>query len=230
MSLPVVNLDVELERILNEEFECIKDSNGKLLIRPDKIGKIGEYIFHLILTKYFDYTCVIPKFRTITDRNMSAFGIDTLFYDSKNGDILFGEAKFSKNLNNGITLVNRSLKEYEQNINEEYLLILSNDCFKLNCIFLDKYKDTIEVCRTFEEFIKEANINSIVIPIFIAHGNKKTDNVAEIINKLGSIKKEKMLGLNTKYLIISLPVIDKDRFAEYAIRMAVNKKNEYESK
>ena len=66
---------------------------------------------------------------------MSAFGIDTLFYDDKKSEILFGEAKFSKKLGNGVTLVNRSLKEYEQNIKEEYLLVLSNDNFKLNSSF-----------------------------------------------------------------------------------------------
>ena len=53
---------------------------------------------------------------------MSAFGIDTLFYDDEKSEILFGEAKFSKKLKNGVSLVNRSLKDYEQNIKEEYLL------------------------------------------------------------------------------------------------------------
>jgi hypothetical protein len=138
MKLPIVDLDEELEKILNEEYECSKDYNGKVLVGLDKIGKIGEYIFHLLLTRYFGYRCIIPKFRTITDRNMSAFGIDTLFYDDKKSEILFGEAKVSKKLVNGVTLVNSSLKEYEQNIKEEYLLVLSNDNFKLNSSFLSE--------------------------------------------------------------------------------------------
>lgn len=229
-KIPVTDIDSDIERIISEEYECLKGDDGKLLIKPDKIGKIGEYIFHLLLTKYFGYKCIIPKFRITTDRNMSAFGIDTLFYDDVNSELLFGESKFSKTLNNGVELVNRSLKEYEQNIREEYLLVLSNDNLKLNDTFIDEYQNTIELCATFEEFIKESNINTIVIPIFIAHGGGNKNKIEEILNHLEKIKRKDMLGINTKYLIISLPVIDKDKFIEIAIRMVVNKSNEYKNK
>lgn len=229
-KIPVTDFDSEIEKILNEEYDCLKSDDGKLLIKPDKIGKIGEYIFHLLLTKYFGYKCIIPKFRITTDRNMSAFGIDTLFYDNLNRELLFGESKFSKTLNNGVELVNRSLKEYEQNIREEYLLVLSNDNLKLNTTFLDEYQNTIEVCTTFEEFIKKSNINTIMIPIFIAHGGSNKEKIEEILNHLEKIKRNNMLGINTKYLIISLPVIDKEKFIEIAIRMAVSKSNEYKNK
>lgn len=230
MKIPIVDLDDELESILGEEYECLKDSDDKFLIKPDKIGKIGEYIFHLILTRYFGYKCIIPKFRITTDRNMSAFGIDTLFYDDEKSEILFGEAKFSKKLKNGVSLVNRSLKDYEQNIKEEYLLVLSNENFNLNSSFLNKYKDTIEVCRTFEDFIKESNINSVIIPIFIAHGDGNKEKIEKFLDRLNSVNSNKMLGLETKYLLISLPVIDKKKFVDFAIRMAVNKAREYECK
>lgn len=230
MKLPIVDLDEELEKILNEEYECSKNYNGKVLVGLDKIGKIGEYIFHLLLTRYFGYRCIIPKFRTITDRNMSAFGIDTLFYDDKKSEILFGEAKVSKKLVNGVTLVNSSLKEYEQNIKEEYLLVLSNDNFKLNSSFLSRYKDTIDVCRTFEDFVKESNITSIVIPIFIAHGDGNTDKIESFLDRLNSVNTDEMLGLETRYILISLPVIDKEKFVDFAMRMAVNKAHEYEQK
>ena len=228
MKIPVVNLDDELERILGEEYECLRDSDGKFLIKQDKMGKIGEYIFHIILTRYFGYKCIIPKFRTTTDRNMSAFGIDTLFYDDEKSEILFGEAKFAKNLKNGVSLVNRSLRRYEQNIREEYLLVLSNEGYNLNSSFLNKYKDTIEVCRTFEDFIKESNTNSVIIPIFIAHGDGNKEKIEKFLDRLTSVNK--ILGLETKYLLISLPVIDKEKFVDFAIRMAVNKAREYESK
>ena len=124
---------------------------------------------------------------------MSAFGIDTLFYDDKKSEILFGEAKFSKKLGNGVTLVNRSLKEYEQNIKEEYLLVLSNDNFKLNSSFLSRYKDAIDVCRTFEDFVKESNITSIVIPIFIAHGDGNKDKVESFLDRLNRVNTDKIL-------------------------------------
>lgn len=229
-KIPVIDLDDEIEKILNEEYECLKGEDGKLLIKPDKIGKIGEYIFHLLLTKYFGYECIIPKFRITTDRNMSAFGIDTLFYDNKKREILFGEAKFPKTLKNGVGLVNCSLKGYEQNMREEYLLVLSNDNLMLNSSFLNEYKDTIDVCKTLEEFIKESNTTTVVIPIFIAHGGDYKGRVEKIFNTLKRIKKCEMLGLTTKYLIISLPIIDKEKFTEIAIRTAVSKSNEYKQK
>ncbi|WP_064590276.1 Hachiman antiphage defense system protein HamA [Streptobacillus moniliformis] len=229
MKMPTVDLNDELDKIL-EGHIGFKDSEGKFLIKQDKIGKIGEYIFHLILTRYFGYKCIIPKFRITTNRNMSVFGIDTLFYDDKKNEILFGESKFSNKLKDGIDLVNRSLKNYEKSIKEEYLLVLSNDSFNLNSDFLKKYKDTIELCGTFEDFIKESNIDSIIIPIFIAHGDGNKEKIEKFLCRLNKIKSNKILKLNTKYLLISLPVIDKEKFIALAIRMVVNKFHEYELK
>lgn len=230
MKIPVGNVDEELVKILSEEYECIKGDNGEYLIKQDKGGKIGEYIFHLLLTKYFNYTCIIPKFCISTDRNMSVYGIDTLFYDEKKSEILFGEAKFSNRFSNGIKLINKSLKEYEQNIKEEFLLVLSNDSYKLNESFKSRHKEKIDECFTFEEFIEEANLTTIVIPIFIAHGDGKRNTVEKFMKKLNSIKTKDMFGMNTKYMLISLPVIDKDKFIEFAIKMAVKKSHEYKEK
>lgn len=230
MKIPVGNVDEELVKILSEEYECIKGDNGEYLIKQDKSGKIGEYIFHLLLTKYFNYTCIIPKFCISTDRNMSVYGIDTLFYDEKKSEILFGEAKFSNRFSNGVKLINKSLKEYEQNIKEEFLLVLSNDSYKLNESFKSRHKEKIDECFTFEEFIEEANLTTIVIPIFIAHGDGKKNTVEKFMKKLNSIKTKDMFGMNTKYMLISLPVIEKDKFIEFAIKMAVKKSNEYKEK
>lgn len=230
MKIPVGNVDEELVKILSEEYECIKGDNGEYLIKQDKSGKIGEYIFHLLLTKYFNYTCIIPKFCISTDRNMSVYGIDTLFYDEKKSEILFGEAKFSNRFSNGVKLINKSLKEYEQNIKEEFLLVLSNDSYKLNESFKSRHKEKIDECFTFEEFIREANLTTIVIPIFIAHGDGKKDTVEKFMKKLNSIKTKDMFGMNTKYMLISLPVIEKDKFIEFAIKMAVKKSHEYKEK
>ena len=230
MKIPVGNVDEELVKILSEEYECIKGDNGEYLIKQDKSGKIGEYIFHLLLTKYFNYTCIIPKFCISTDRNMSVYGIDTLFYDEKKSEILFGEAKFSNRFSNGVKLINKSLKEYEQNIKEEFLLVLSNDSYKLNESFKSRHKEKIDECFTFEEFIKEANLTTIVIPIFIAHGDGEKNTVEKFMKKLNSIKTKDMFGMNTKYMLISLPVIEKDKFIEFAIKMAVKKSHEYKEK
>ena len=98
--------------VLGDEYEFIS-VNGQTLIQNDKIGKIGEYIFHLLLSDYYGIHCIIPKFRCATDRNMSVFGIDALFYNSETKSIYFGESKVCKTIDNAISLINHSFANYE---------------------------------------------------------------------------------------------------------------------
>lgn len=221
----------EVISILNEEYDLI-DKNGKLVVQNDKVGKIGEYIFHLILTNYFHLDCILPKFKCTTDRNMSVFGIDTLFLDTKSRVIYFGESKFCKDIDHGISLINRSLKDYEEQIKEEYRIVLANDeAFRLSSEFEDIFGDAKQVCISFQELINVANIDQIGVPIFIAHGNTDgSDNTPEIyIDKmLNKINQKTLFGLRTKYLFISLPVISKNMFIDRAIKKAVEKQHEYE--
>ena len=53
----VDEIQEEMIKILNEEY-TIEDKNGKLKVRIDKIGKIGEYIFTCILNEYFKFQCI----------------------------------------------------------------------------------------------------------------------------------------------------------------------------
>ncbi|HJA52847.1 MAG TPA: DUF1837 domain-containing protein [Candidatus Massiliomicrobiota merdigallinarum] len=218
---------------LNQEYKFV-DLNGKTCVQNDKIGKIGEYIFHLLLSNYFKVDCIIPKFKLITDRNMSVFGIDALFYDSKNNVILFGESKVCKNLENAITLINRSLLDYEQQISEEYRLVLSNDeeIYNLSEEFNRAFQSYTEICVTFQDFVENANIQHICVPVFIAHG-KSTDNdeIREYLEKMyNKIKIKQFFDIDTRYLFISLPIINKDRAIEEIMREALKKSNEYERK
>ena len=113
--------------------------------------------------------------------------------------ILFGESKVTKNIENGINLINQSLKEYEKRIKQEYELVLSNRLYrdKLNR-FSDMYGDIVDVTLDIEEFIKLADIKNIGIPIFIAHGKQK--DIDEIMNKLKAIKRNNILRI--KYYIL----------------------------
>ena len=83
------NVSNEVRDTLGDEYTFIS-KDGETLIQKDKIGKIGEYIFHVLLTHYFKVSCIIPKFRCTTDRNMSVFGIDALFFDKKRNVPLSG--------------------------------------------------------------------------------------------------------------------------------------------
>lgn len=228
-SLEIGEVSEELMDVLGEEYALV-DDNGELKVQRDKVGKLGEYVFHLLLTDYFQLDCILPKFRYSTDRNMSVFGIDTLFLDTKEKAIYFGESKFSKDIINGIKLVNKSLTDYEQQILEEYKIVLaSEDIFPVSKEFLEIFGESRQVCISFKKLIEVANITTIGVPVFIAHGNGKDKNTPEdFINQmLSKIQRKDFFGLDTKYIFISLPVIDKNRFVEVAIKKVVKKQNEY---
>lgn len=229
-TLSIGDVSDALIDILGQEYTLI-DDDGELKVQKDKVGKLGEYVFHLLLTDYFQLDCILPKFRYTTDRNMSVFGIDTLFLDAKTKTIYFGESKFSKDIYNGISLVNRSLKDYEQQILEEYRIVLGpQDVFPLSQEFMDLFGGHRQICISFNKLIEVANITTLGIPIFIAHGHGEEKNTPEdYINQMTTkIHKKDFLGLDTQYIFISLPIIDKKRFVEVAIKKAVKKQYEYE--
>lgn len=222
----------EVEDVLGDEYKFIS-KDGQTLLQNDKIGKIGEYTFHVLLSNYFKVHCILPKFRCTTDRNMSVFGIDALFFNPQTSSILFGESKVCKSIENAITLINHSLSEYETQISEEYKLVLSNDdSFKLSDEFLAAFKEHTDICMTFEEFIAAAGITKICVPTFIAHGNSSTNNTVKhyLTQMNNKIIKRKYFGLDTEYLFISLPLIDKAKMMDVIMKKVVKKYNEYKSK
>ena len=226
------NVTKEVENVLGDEYKFISD-NGKTLLQNDKIGKIGEYTFHVLLTNYFKVHCILPKFRCTTDRNMSVFGIDALFYNPVSSTILFGESKVCKSIENAIVLINHSLSEYETQISEEYKLVLSNDdTFRLSQEFLDAFKEHTDICMTFEDFVSAAGITRICVPTFIAHGNSDSNNTIEhyLAQMNSRINKRKFFGLDTAYLFISLPIIDKAKMMKKIMKKVVKKCNEYKPK
>lgn len=222
-------LSNEVFNTLRQEYKFI-DVDGKTLIQKDKIGKIGEYVLHIILTKYFNVHCIIPKFRCTTDRNMSVFGIDALFFDPKEKVIFFGESKVCNNIDNAITLINRSFKDYEDQISEEYKLVLSNDeVFNLSQEFKAAFQKHTDLCITFKDFISAASVNRICVPAFLAHGNCTNDNTAEkFLEKMNTkLCRKEFFGLDTDYIFISLPIIDKAKMMDVIMKKVVKKSNEY---
>lgn len=225
------NVSNEVRDTLGNEYTFI-NKDGNTLVQKGKMGKIGEYIFHVLLTRYFRVSCIIPKFRCTTDRNMSVFGIDALFFDPDKRIIYFGESKVCKTIDNAITLVNRSFADYESQISEEYKLVLSNsDAFRLSEEFQSAFERYTEVCISFEGFMKAASVSQIYVPAFIAHGNGANNNTpADFLHKMNTkIIRDSFFGLDTKYLFISLPIIDKAKMMNIIMKKVVKKSNEYRS-
>ena len=197
-------LDPSLKAILDAEL-----INFSTDLRKDKWGRVGEYIFNIILDTYFNLDCVIRKFALNTSPNMPVYGIDTVHCSLENKCLFFGESKFVSNLSNGVELINKSLEKYEAQISKEYFNI-TNTNFRRNPKFLDEFQKYLNLCYTFSEFIDELKIETIGIPIFIAHAGNY--NTTDIFNELRKIKKKTLFGLKTEYIVISFPVINKENF------------------
>lgn len=221
------SIEEEVLRILSDEYELENAGDGQLKVRLDKMGKIGEYIFCNLLSEYFGLECIIPKVHLTTDSNMNVYGIDTLFYSSEKDMILFGESKLSKSLSNGTRLINKSLQTYENQIRDEFNLMLSNRFMKNNLgLFGDKYADLIELSLSIEDFIEKADVKRIGVPIFIAHGTCITPD--DIFDKLSNIEKTTLLGLETIYIVISLPIFNKSKMISLFTHGIAERRGHYE--
>lgn len=220
-------IEGEVLKILADEYQLNDSGDGNLQVRLDKIGKIGEYIFCNLLSEYFKFNCIIPKVHLTTDFNMSIYGIDTLFYSAEKDMILLGESKLSKSLKNGIGLINKSLKTYEKQIKDEFVLMFSNRFLKNHMgIFGDKYNDAIELSLNMEDFIANASVKRIGIPLFIAHGTDTS--VDEIIKQLKSIEQPIFLGVETQYIVLSLPIVDKSKLISTFTQEIAERRVSYE--
>lgn len=224
------NLDFEEERFYEELKKYIlidnEDKESLLKFRKDKFGKIGEYIFSIILIKYFNMTSIIPKLTMVTDPNMSVFGIDVLFYNKDDKFLLFGESKFYNDLDDGINALKKSLHSYEKQIEDEYLLVLSNTDNYNMPIIRENYISSIEECYTFKEFIQKEKIKNIGIPLFVLHGGKV--DIDKILNSLNKIDKKVFFDLNTIYYCISLPIINKETFKIKFLEFIYERVKKYE--
>ncbi|MBU5451439.1 Hachiman antiphage defense system protein HamA [Acetivibrio sp. MSJd-27] len=221
------DIENEVLKILNDEYEIGDDGKGNLNIRLDKMGKIGGYIFCNLLSEYFKFECIIPKVHLTTDYNMSVYGIDALYYSPERDMILFGESKLSRSLSNGVGLLKQSLKLYEQQIRDEFSLVLSNRLLKDNMgTFGAKYLSAIETSIKIEDFIADMGIKKISVPLFVAHGTENTAD--EIFKTLSCIKKTDLLGLETQYILISLPIMNKSKMISVFTQCIAERRAFYE--
>lgn len=211
----VAGLDQSIISVLDDEL--IKDSAD---FRKDKWGRIGEYIFNVILDSYFKLDCIIRKFALNTSPNMSVYGIDTLHCSLREHIFYFGESKMVGSLDNGITLICKSLEEYEAQISKEYYTIKNNNINK-NEEFVEVFNSSLKRCLSFTDLIRVASLTTIGVPIFIAHGGKF--DTKYVFEKMSTIPQKNLFGLETKYFLISVPIINKSKFREAFIKVIRDK-------
>ncbi len=202
------------------------DRGSEELPRLDKVGKIGEYFLSILLLDYYNFDCIYPKLLTITSNNMSVFGIDTLFYSSKLNLMMFGEAKFTDSLIEGISQLERSLDEYESKLRSEFLFMSTN---LPEATSNQRIKDIFEkgnCAISMEDFLKDAGFSAIGIPLFVCHGEEMDETI--ILEELKTIKiPKKILGFDVVPICISLPVNNKNSFIQNFIKNIKERANYY---
>lgn len=209
-------VDPEIIKYLDENLE-----HENVDLRKDKWGRIGEYIFNIILDSYFSLDCVVRKFALNTSPNMSVYGIDSVHCSLKDKIIYFGESKFVENIREGVRLINKSLAEYDKQIANEYLTI-SNRNIERNVNFVNEVLKR-NTAYTFQEFINKTGIETIGVPIFIAHAGEI--NEEGVFKELRNVIRNSFYGLKTNYIVISFPILNKEKF-RFSFIKAVNSKLE----
>lgn len=200
-------IDKSIIAILDNEYMKVGSD-----LRKDKWGRIGEYIFNIILDSYLNLDCIIRKFALATSPNMSIFGIDTLHCSLENRRLYFGESKIVNSLSDGIELIKKSLSNYEAQISKEYFTI-TNKNFKRSNEFDRLFAISLQKCLSFEELIAEMKLQAISIPIFIAHGGEQITPTI-VFEELRKITRKKLFSLDSEYIVISFPIFDKDELRE----------------
>ena len=216
----VAQLDDSIIQILDEEYM----SDGADL-RKDKWGRIGEYIFNIILDSYFNLDCIVRKFALNTSRNMPVYGIDTVHCSLENHVFYFGESKMVGSIDNGIALIKKSLENCESQISSEYYTIKNNN-FTRSTKFLQLFEDSLNRCLSFRELIEYIGITSIGIPVFISHAGSY--DVDSIFKKMRKIPSKTLFDIETKYFFISVPILDKENFRDVFIEVLKEKIKECE--
>lgn len=197
---------------IESEFKLVDRGFGNYVAMQPAIGRLGEYFLHVFLSEYFQLDCVVPKIDMTTDPNMSVFGIDSLFFSAKESMIYFGEAKFSKALMSGVSLLRESLNSYEKQIKDEFALTFSARHIKRHPEFERLFGGAVNESCTFEEFSRRSGLTSICVPMFVAHGDEIA--VEPILAKLAGLPYKQLFGLQTAYWGISLPVISKQKLVD----------------
>lgn len=197
---------------IESEYKLVDNGLGSYVAMQPAVGRLGEYFLHVFLSEYFQLDCVVPKIDMTTDPNMSVFGIDSLFFSAKESMIYFGEAKFSKALTSGVSLLRESLNSYEKQIGDEFKLIFSARHIKRHPEFERLFGEAVNESCTFEEFSRRSGLTSICVPMFVAHGDESA--VEPILTKLAGLPCKQLFGLQTAYWGISLPVISKQKLVD----------------
>ncbi|ELJ3961341.1 DUF1837 domain-containing protein [Campylobacter coli] len=110
----------ERQSLAGNEGEILDKAISKLRI-DERSGEIGEIFLHGIMREYYNALPIVPKIFYKQNRNMEAFGFDSVHLTIENQEyhLWLGESKLYKNLDDAIRKATKSLKD---NLSDETIL------------------------------------------------------------------------------------------------------------
>lgn len=191
---------ISLKKITGLDIERIKRNAQSKLCMDFCFGIFGEILFYNVVENLLYKKLMLSKVELITAPNTNAHGSDGVFCD-ENGKILyFGEAKFTVDLDQGISQAVNSMQECLARI-------------QLDKNFMLVHKKDLK--NGYGNLISKSNINNYTcsILIFLLHGNEINKNI--IVDKIqkSKIKFAKKIG-NIEFTVISFPIFSKEHLKE----------------
>lgn len=174
----------------------IKSVIQKKLSTDYCFGVFGEMLFYSVAENVLCNKLVISKVELITAPNTNAHGSDGIFCDDINRLLYFGEAKFTFNLEAGISQALNSMEHCMERIkiDKDFMLIHQKD-----------------MKNGYGHLIRKSNIDEYEcrILIFLLHGVEiDEDTIVKKINKAKKKFRNKLDKLT--FVIASFPIYDKE--------------------
>ena len=178
------------------DLKKIKESVHKKLSLDYAFGIFGEILFYIVVENLMYKQLMLSKVQFVTAPGTNAHGSDGVFCDDINKILYFGEAKFTVDLEHGITQAIRSMDECLKRMNQDVNFMIWHPRDLKNGY---EHVITKETIALYEK--------SVII--FLLHGEEIDDEkIVEIISKQKQHFKDK-IG-NIEFCVISFPIYSKE--------------------
>lgn len=192
----VQTIGIKISKYRGLDLEKAKLRIHQKLCTDYCFGVFGEMLFYAVAEKLLCNKLVVSKVALITAPNTNAHGSDGVFCDDLDKILYFGEAKFTINLEAGISQALNSMEDCIKRI-------------KLDKDFMVVHQKDMK--NGYGRIIKKNNIDEYEcrVLIFLLHGVEiDKDKIIEQIDKAKEKFRNKLKNLT--FVIASFPIYDKE--------------------
>lgn len=222
-KVKAANTISELKEIIKEAGIKTKADSSNLKKSKNQINKslcmdycygvFGEILFYTVVENVLNNVLLASKVQYITAPGTNAHGSDGIFCNEEDKKLYFGEAKFTVNLQQGLSQAISSMNNCLERI-------------KLDQGFILTHKKSLK--NGYGKIINGDNISQYKnkIIIFLLHGEEiDTNSIVDIINK----NKNKIVKKLDKieFIVISFPIFDKENLKKEIAKEVSNYDTKY---